>query len=99
MPVVRRIGGVGLQRLAGCLRRGQGVGGEDSRASGALVPGGTVDHVEGYPPETGGATLVDETLAEAFNAVAFMLAHPFSPDDPALVERAIAANQRAAADQ
>jgi 2-polyprenyl-6-methoxyphenol hydroxylase-like FAD-dependent oxidoreductase len=41
------------------------------------------------------ATLVDETVADAFSAVAFMLAHPFSLGDPALVERAVAANQRA----
>ncbi|MFG2368596.1 FAD-dependent monooxygenase [Streptomyces mirabilis] len=43
------------------------------------------------------ATLVDETVAQAFNAVAFMLAHPFSLGDPALVERAVAAHQRASA--
>ena len=43
------------------------------------------------------ATLVDETVARAFSRVAFMLAHPFSLGDPALVERAIAANQRASA--
>jgi len=41
------------------------------------------------------ATLVDETVAHAFSAVAFMLAHPFSLGDPALVEQAVAANQRA----
>jgi 2-polyprenyl-6-methoxyphenol hydroxylase-like FAD-dependent oxidoreductase len=43
------------------------------------------------------ASLVDATVAEAFNAVAFMLAHPFSLADPALLERAVAVNQRAAA--
>lgn len=41
------------------------------------------------------ATLVDETVAHAFSTVAFMLAHPFTLGDPALVERAVAANQRA----
>jgi hypothetical protein len=43
------------------------------------------------------ATLVDETVAHAFSTVAFMLAHPFSLGDPALVEQAVAANQRASA--
>ena len=41
------------------------------------------------------ATLVDPTVANAFIAVAYMLAHPSSLAEPALVERAIAANQRA----
>jgi 2-polyprenyl-6-methoxyphenol hydroxylase-like FAD-dependent oxidoreductase len=40
------------------------------------------------------ATVVDETVASAFSNVAFMLAHPFTLGDPALVERAVAANQR-----
>lgn len=40
------------------------------------------------------ATLVDETVAGAFSRVAFMLAHPFTLGDPALVERAVAVNQR-----
>ena len=39
------------------------------------------------------ATLVDETVAGAFSSVAFMLAHPFTLSDPALVEQAVAANQ------
>jgi hypothetical protein len=43
------------------------------------------------------ATLVDETVAQAFSNVAFMLAHPFSLGDPGLVQRAVAANQRASA--
>ncbi|MBO0882101.1 MAG: hypothetical protein J2P17_17525 [Mycobacterium sp.] len=43
------------------------------------------------------ATVVDETVAHAFNNVAFMLAHPFSLGDPPLVERAVAANQGASA--
>jgi 2-polyprenyl-6-methoxyphenol hydroxylase-like FAD-dependent oxidoreductase len=43
------------------------------------------------------ASLEDEKVAEAFNAVAFMFAHPSSLADPALLERAIAVNQRAAA--
>jgi 2-polyprenyl-6-methoxyphenol hydroxylase-like FAD-dependent oxidoreductase len=43
------------------------------------------------------ATLVDGTVADAFSRVAFMLAHPFTLGDPALVERAVAANQRASA--
>jgi hypothetical protein len=43
------------------------------------------------------ATLVDQTVAQAFNSVAFMLAHPFTLGDPGLVERAVAANQRASA--
>ena len=43
------------------------------------------------------ATLVDEAVANAFNRVAFMLAHPFSLGDSALVEQAAAANRRASA--
>ena len=43
------------------------------------------------------ATLVDGTVADAFSRVAFMLAHPFTLGDPALVERAVAANRRASA--
>ena len=43
------------------------------------------------------ATLVDQTVAHAFSTVAFMLAHPSSLGDPALVKRAVAANQRASA--
>jgi 2-polyprenyl-6-methoxyphenol hydroxylase-like FAD-dependent oxidoreductase len=46
-----------------------------------------------------GATLTDETVAAAFNAVSFMLAHPASLADPALLDRAVAANQQAAATQ
>jgi 2-polyprenyl-6-methoxyphenol hydroxylase-like FAD-dependent oxidoreductase len=44
-----------------------------------------------------GATLSDEIVAEAFAAVSFMLAHPATLADPALLERAVFANQRAAA--
>jgi hypothetical protein len=40
------------------------------------------------------ATLVDEAVAHAFSTVTFMLAHPFCLGDPALVERAVAANRR-----
>jgi hypothetical protein len=40
------------------------------------------------------ATFVDEAVAHAFSTVAFMLAHPFCLGDPALVKRAVAANQR-----
>ena len=43
------------------------------------------------------ATLSDETVARAFMDVASMLAHPLSLADPALLDRAIAANQAAAA--
>jgi hypothetical protein len=43
------------------------------------------------------ATLVDEAVAHAFSTVAFMLAHPYSLGDPALVEQAVAANVRASA--
>src|SRR5262249_39094067 len=41
------------------------------------------------------ATLVDQSVAEAFTAVTFMLAHPSSLAEPALIERAIAACGRA----
>jgi 2-polyprenyl-6-methoxyphenol hydroxylase-like FAD-dependent oxidoreductase len=40
------------------------------------------------------ATLIDQSIAEAFTAVSFMLAHPSSLAEPALVQRAIAANAR-----
>jgi 2-polyprenyl-6-methoxyphenol hydroxylase-like FAD-dependent oxidoreductase len=40
------------------------------------------------------ATLVDETVAHALSNVAFMLAHPFSLGDAALVEQAVAANEQ-----
>ena len=43
------------------------------------------------------ATSVDETVAQAFQAVTYMLAHPSSLAEPALVERAIAANRLASA--
>lgn len=43
------------------------------------------------------ATLVDETISKAFAEVGYMLAHPSSLTDPALLERAITANERAAA--
>jgi 2-polyprenyl-6-methoxyphenol hydroxylase-like FAD-dependent oxidoreductase len=43
------------------------------------------------------ATLVDETIAKAFSAVQYMFAHPFTLGDPALIERAVAANQSASA--
>jgi len=39
------------------------------------------------------ATLVDQSIADAFGKAAFMLIHPAKQTDPALVERAIAANQ------
>ncbi len=41
------------------------------------------------------ATLVEQTVAEAFTAVTYMLAHPASLAEPALIERAVAVNQRA----
>jgi 2-polyprenyl-6-methoxyphenol hydroxylase-like FAD-dependent oxidoreductase len=41
------------------------------------------------------ATLVDQSIALAFTTVVDMLAHPSSLAEPALVERAIAANERA----
>ena len=40
------------------------------------------------------ASLYDETISAAFDSVAFMLRHPFTLGDPALIERAIAVNQR-----
>jgi flavin-dependent dehydrogenase len=40
------------------------------------------------------ATLVDQSIADAFSAVTYMLAHPSTLSDPALVERAVAANER-----
>ena len=45
------------------------------------------------------ATVVDESVARAFSSVAFMLAHPFTLGDPALVERAVAANRLSSADR
>ena len=39
------------------------------------------------------ATRVDQAIADAFGDVVFMLAHPATLTDPALVERAIAVNQ------
>jgi flavin-dependent dehydrogenase len=42
------------------------------------------------------ATLTDEIVAGEFAAVAAMLAHPLSLADPALIERAVAANRQAA---
>ncbi|WP_446039682.1 FAD-dependent monooxygenase [Streptomyces sp. SID1121] len=43
-----------------------------------------------------GATVLDGTIAKAFNNVSFMLRHPFTLADPVLLERAVAANQAAA---
>ena len=40
------------------------------------------------------ATLVDGTVAQAFNRVVFMLAHPYTLGDPDLLDRAAAANRR-----
>ena len=40
------------------------------------------------------ATFVDQTVADAFNAVTFMLAHPSILAEPALIERVRAANGR-----
>lgn len=39
------------------------------------------------------ATRVDQSIADAFGDVIFMLAHPSTLTDPGLVERAIAVNQ------
>ncbi len=39
-----------------------------------------------------GATLTDPSVAAAFNSVSYMLRHPATLADPAMVERAIAAN-------
>lgn len=44
------------------------------------------------------ATLVDETVAAAFDNVASMLVHPDSLADPGLLDRALAANKLLAAD-
>jgi 2-polyprenyl-6-methoxyphenol hydroxylase-like FAD-dependent oxidoreductase len=41
------------------------------------------------------ATLVDQAVTQAFIAVSYMLAHPSTLADPALIERAITANRRA----
>jgi 2-polyprenyl-6-methoxyphenol hydroxylase-like FAD-dependent oxidoreductase len=43
------------------------------------------------------ATVHDQKISAAFNEVAFMLRHPLSLSDPALVERAVAVNERAGA--
>jgi hypothetical protein len=43
------------------------------------------------------ATITDETVAARVNEVAYMLAHPDTLADPALLERAVTANQQAAA--
>jgi 2-polyprenyl-6-methoxyphenol hydroxylase-like FAD-dependent oxidoreductase len=40
------------------------------------------------------ATLVDQSVADAFTAVTYMLAHPSTLTDPALLERAVAINER-----
>jgi hypothetical protein len=42
-----------------------------------------------------GATLVDGSVARAFNDVSYMLRHPATLADPALLERALAANATA----
>lgn len=44
-----------------------------------------------------GATLVDGHVTRAFNNVSYMLRHPATLADPALLERAVAANEGAAA--
>jgi hypothetical protein len=41
------------------------------------------------------ASLTDETVADAFKAVAYMRAHPGTLADPALLERAVAVNKSA----
>jgi 2-polyprenyl-6-methoxyphenol hydroxylase-like FAD-dependent oxidoreductase len=41
------------------------------------------------------ATLVDQSVADAFTAVKYMLAHPSTLADPTLIQRAIAINERA----
>lgn len=43
------------------------------------------------------ATLSDQAVADAFSAVSFMLAHPSILAEPALFERAVAANERVSA--
>jgi hypothetical protein len=40
------------------------------------------------------ASLYDATISAAFDSVAFMMRHPFTLGDPALIERAIAVNQQ-----
>lgn len=45
------------------------------------------------------ASLVDQTIAKAFNDVTSMLSHPASLADPVLIERAIACNQRVAGER
>ena len=40
-----------------------------------------------------GATLVDATVARAFNDVSYMLRHPATLADPELLERVVAANR------
>jgi hypothetical protein len=40
------------------------------------------------------ASVYDATISAAFDSVAFMMRHPFTLGDPALIERAIAVNQR-----
>jgi hypothetical protein len=42
------------------------------------------------------ATLVDEVVCAAVNDVTFMAAHPGTLADPALLERAVAANNQVA---
>lgn len=41
------------------------------------------------------ATLIDQSVADAFNAVSFMVAHPSILTEPSLIERALAANKHA----
>jgi 2-polyprenyl-6-methoxyphenol hydroxylase-like FAD-dependent oxidoreductase len=43
-----------------------------------------------------GASLADEVVSQAVSEVFYMLAHPATLADPALIERAVAVNQRAA---
>jgi 2-polyprenyl-6-methoxyphenol hydroxylase-like FAD-dependent oxidoreductase len=43
------------------------------------------------------ATLVDQSVAKAFTAVTYMLAHPSTLADPTLLERAVAINERQSA--
>ena len=44
------------------------------------------------------ATLVDGDVTRAFNSVSYMLRHPATLADPALLARAVAANERAMAE-
>ncbi|MCX5095709.1 hypothetical protein OOK36_44170 [Streptomyces sp. NBC_00365] len=44
-----------------------------------------------------GATLVDGDVTRAFNDVSYMLRHPGTLADPALLQKAVAANEGAAA--